>query len=67
MSEKICSEGYAATFQMPEVSGPTLGARMQCNKPVAEVLGLACKSSLGFAGARVAVDPNQGPAQQNLL
>lgn len=37
---------------------------MQCDKPISEVLDLACKTSLGFADARVTVDPKQGPALQ---
>lgn len=67
ISEKICSEGYAASFQLSEVSGPALGTRMQCNNPGSKDLDLSCKSSLGFGGARVTMDPNQGHAQQNRL
>lgn len=67
ISEKICSESYAANFQMSEVSGPALGTRMQCNNPTSKVLDLSCKSSLGFGSARVTMDPNQGHAQQNPL
>lgn len=66
-SEKICREGYAASFQMSEVMGPALGTRMQCNNPISKDLDLSCKSSLGFGGARVTMDPNQGHAQQNPL
>lgn len=67
ISEKICSEGCGATCQVSKVLGPALGARMQCNDAISKVLDLACKSGLGFAGARVTVDPNQEPAWQNLL